>query len=90
MGAASSDVALKTSDIAVLSDDFSSLPFAIRLSRMSNRVIKQNLIISLGIIIVLVPATILGLRIGPAVVLHEGATLLVVLNSLSLLVFRRR
>ena len=38
---------------------------------------------------ILIPATILGLRIGPAVAFHEGSTLLVVLNALRLLRFRK-
>jgi len=44
-------------------------------------IIKQNLWISLGIVAVLIPATILGYGIvGPAVIIHEGSTLLVVLK----------
>lgn len=42
---------------------------------------------SLGVVALLVPATILGLGIGPAVVVHEGSTLVVVLNALRLLRF---
>ena len=44
--------------------------------------------VSLGVVAVLVPATILGLGIGPAVALHEGSTLLVVFNALRLLAYR--
>ncbi len=89
MGAAGSDVALETADIALMVDDLSHLPFAIGLSRMTNRIIKQNLWISLGMVAFLVPATIIGLRMGPAVALHEGSTLVVVLNALRLLAFRK-
>ena len=73
-----------------MADDLSRLPFAIGLSRMTNRIIKQNLWISLGMVAFLVPATIIGLRMGPAVALHEGSTLVVVLNALRLLAFRKR
>ena len=90
MGAAGSDVALETADIALMADDLSHLPFAIGLSRMANRIIKQNLWISLGMVAFLVPATIIGLRMGPAVALHEGSTLVVVLNALRLLAFQKR
>ncbi|WP_263784380.1 heavy metal translocating P-type ATPase [Salinibacter grassmerensis] len=85
MGAAGSDAALETADVALMADDLSQLPFAVGLSRQTRRVITQNLWIALGMVAVLVPATIAGLPIGPAVVLHEGSTLLVVGNALRLL-----
>lgn len=90
MGAAGSDVALETADIALMGDDLRALPFAVELSRRSNRVIAQNLWASLGIVAILLPATILGLGIGPAVLMHEGSTLIVVANALRLLAVRDR
>ncbi len=89
MGAAGSDVALETADVALMADSLSNLPFAIGLSRATNRIIRQNLWISLGMVAVLVPATLFGLSIGPAVVLHEGSTIVVVLNALRLLAFKK-
>ena len=89
MGAAGSDVALETADIALMGDQLERLPFAIALSHQANRIIKQNLVISLGMVAVLIPLTILGIAsMGPAVVGHEGSTLVVVLNALRLLVFK--
>lgn len=88
MGAAGSDVALETADVALMADDLRRLPFAVGLSRKSRRIIRQNVFVSLGVVAVLVPATILGLGIGPAVVMHEGSTLLVVFNALRLLAYR--
>jgi Cd2+/Zn2+-exporting ATPase len=85
MGAAGSDVALETADVALMADDLNQLPFAVGLSRRTRQIIRQNLWLSLGMVAFLVPATILGLRLGPAVLLHEGSTLLVVLNALRLL-----
>ena len=85
MGAAGSDVALETADVALMADDLKALPFAVDLSRRTSRVIKQNLWASLGIVAVLIPATVLGLGIGPAVLIHEGSTLIVVFNALRLL-----
>jgi len=86
MGAAGSDVALETADIALMADKLDNLPFAIGLSRKANLIIKQNLFISLGMVAILVPLTILGtIAIGPAVVGHEGSTVIVVLNALRLL-----
>ncbi|GAA4910299.1 heavy metal translocating P-type ATPase [Mucilaginibacter defluvii] len=90
MGAAGSDVALETADIALMGDKLETLPFAIGLSRMSRGIIKQNLWISLGIVGMLIPLTILGIAsIGPAVIVHEGSTLLVVFNALRLLAYKK-
>lgn len=88
MGAAGSDVALETADVALMADDLSHLPFVIGLSRRTASTIRQNLWISLGMVALLVPATVLGLGIGPAVALHEGSTLIVVVNALRLLAYR--
>ena len=88
MGAAGSDVALETADVALMADDLNHLPFVVGLSRQTSRFIRQNLRFSLGMVAFLVPATALGLRLGLAVVLHEGSTLLVVLNALRLLGYR--
>lgn len=86
MGAAGSDVALETADIALMADKLDNLPFAIGLSRKARLIIKQNLVISLGMVAILVPLTLMGsIAIGPAVVGHEGSTLLVVMNALRLL-----
>lgn len=89
MGAAGSDVALETADIALMGDKLLLLPFAISLSRQSKRIIQQNLFISLGVMALLVPLTMLDIAsMGPAVVAHEGSTLVVVANALRLLVYR--
>lgn len=89
MGAAGSDVALETADVALMSDKIENLPFVIGLSRASKRIIKQNIWISLGVVIVLVPVTIMGLtNIGLAVAFHEGSTIVVVLNALRLLRYK--
>jgi Cd2+/Zn2+-exporting ATPase len=88
MGAAGSDVALEAADVALMSDALSQLPFAVGLSRSTRRVIKQNLWVSLGMVAVLIPATIFGLNIGTAVLFHEGSTLLVVINALRLLAYQ--
>lgn len=88
MGAVGSDVALETADVALMADDLSHLPFAIGLSRHTRTIIRQNLFVSLGVVALLVPATILGLGIGPAVAAHEGSTLVVVFNALRLLAYR--
>lgn len=90
MGAAGSDVALETADVALMADDLSHLPFAVGLSRSTSRIIKQNLYVSLGVVAVLIPATIFGLNIGTAVLFHEGSTLIVVVNALRLLAYKKQ
>ncbi len=88
MGAAGSDVALETADVALMADDLNHLPFVVGLSRRTSSIIKQNLWVSLGVVAVLIPATLFGLKIGAAIIFHEGSTLLVVVNALRLLAYR--
>jgi Cd2+/Zn2+-exporting ATPase len=89
MGAAGTDVALETADVALMADDLSKLPFAVALARQTSRIVRQNLWISLGVIAVVAPAALLGFtRLGIAIVFHEGSTLIVVANALRLLRFR--
>lgn len=91
MGAAGSDVALETADVALMSDKIERLPFLIGLSRASKRIILQNVWISMGMVVLLVPAALFGIaEIGPAVILHEGSTLVVVLNALRLLTYKEK
>ncbi|GAB4155858.1 MAG: heavy metal translocating P-type ATPase [Candidatus Promineifilaceae bacterium] len=86
MGGAGTAVALETADVALMADDLGKLPFAVGLSRASRVVIRQNLIISLGVIGLLILTSVLGLvQLSGAVVLHESSTILVVLNALRLL-----
>ncbi|MEW5790741.1 cation-translocating P-type ATPase [Thermithiobacillus tepidarius DSM 3134] len=89
MGGAGTDVALETADVALMADDLSKLPFAVALSRAARQVIRQNLWVSLGVVALLIPATLLGWAgIGLAVLVHEGSTVLVVVNALRLLAYR--
>jgi Cd2+/Zn2+-exporting ATPase len=86
MGGAGTDVALETADVALMSDDLSKLPFAIGLGRATRNIITQNLVIALGVIAVLVIASLTGWAgIGVAILFHEGSTIVVVLNALRLL-----
>jgi Cd2+/Zn2+-exporting ATPase len=89
MGAAGSDVALETADVALMADDLSHLPFAVGLSRTTRSIIRQNVFVSLGVVALLVPSTIMGLSIGVAVAFHEGSTIIVVVNALRLLAYRK-
>jgi Cd2+/Zn2+-exporting ATPase len=84
-----SDVALETADIALLADDLKKLPEAIGVSRLSRRIIIQNLCFALGVMGVLAPFAAMGYTtIYTAVLFHEGSTVLVVLNALRILAYR--
>ncbi len=86
MGARGSDAALEQADVVLMHDRLENFLAAFRLSQRARAVIRQNLFISLGTVIVLVTFAMLGkipLTIG--VVGHEGSTVVVVMNSLRLL-----
>jgi Cd2+/Zn2+-exporting ATPase len=87
MGARGSDAALEQAEVVLMHDRLENFLAAFRLSQRARRVIRQNLVISLGTVVVLVCLAMLGripLTIG--VVGHEGSTVVVVMNSLRLLV----
>jgi Zn2+/Cd2+-exporting ATPase len=86
MGARGSDAALEQADIVLMHDRLENFLAAFRLSQRARAIIRQNLVISLGTVVVLVTFAMLGkipLTIG--VVGHEGSTVVVVMNSLRLL-----
>lgn len=90
MGGAGTDVALETADVVLMGDDLSKLSFAVGLGRATRTIIIQNLVISMGVIALLIIASLTGfMSIGPAVVFHEGSTIVVVLNALRLLQFKQ-
>jgi len=75
--------------VALMADDLSKLPFAVGLSRASRRIIIQNLAVSLGVIALLIAASVTGaIALSGVVLLHEGSTIIVALNALRLLSFR--
>ncbi len=89
MGGAGTAVALETADIALMADDLNKLPFAVGLSRASRRIIKQNLVFSLGIIVLLITAALSqSIALSGTVIVHEGSTIVVVLNALRLLRYK--
>jgi len=83
---AGTGVALETADVALVGDDLSRLPFALRLSRDTLATIKTNVAIALGLKAAFVVMTVLGAAtLWIAVLADTGASLLVVANSLRLL-----
>ena len=86
MGARGADAALEQADVILMHDRLENFLAAFRLSRRARGIIRANLFISLGTVVVLVSLAMLGkipLTIG--VVGHEGSTVVVVMNSLRLL-----
>lgn len=91
MGGAGTDVALETADVALMADDLSGLPFVVGLGRATRAIVRQNLAVAIGVIAVLMVSTVAGFTsITSAIVLHEGSTLIVALNSLRLLRFEEQ
>lgn len=86
MGAAGTDAAIETADIALMSDDLSRLPWLIRHSRRTLAIIRQNIFASLAVKAVFVLLTLMGhASLWAAIAADTGMSLLVVFNSLRLL-----
>jgi Zn2+/Cd2+-exporting ATPase len=90
MGARGSDAALEQAEVILMNDKLENFVLALDLSRRARRVIWQNMAVALGTVATMVLATFafpVPLALGVAA--HEGSTVVVVLNSLRLLFFRR-
>jgi len=86
MGARGADAALEQADVVLMHDRLENFLAAFRLSQRARRIIRQNLVISLGTVVVLVTFAMLGkIPLPVGVVGHEGSTVVVVMNSLRLL-----
>jgi Zn2+/Cd2+-exporting ATPase len=89
MGARGSDAALEQAEIILMHDRIENFLAALRLSRQAKRVIRQNLTIALGVVVVMATAAAFGVvPLAVGVIAHEGSTVLVCLNSLRLLFLR--
>ena len=89
MGARGSDAALEQADVVLMHDRLENFLAAFQLSQRARRIIRQNLVISLGTVVVLVTFALLGrIPLTVGVVGHEGSTVIVVMNSLRLLLGR--
>jgi Cd2+/Zn2+-exporting ATPase len=89
MGARGSDAALEQAEVVLMHDRLENFLAAYKLSLRSRRIIRQNLGISLGVIVTLVAFAVAGaIPLTVGVLGHEGSTLIVVLNSLRLLAVR--
>lgn len=80
------DVAVEVSDLALMHNDISKLVYAHKTASKMNRVIWQNIIFSMAVVVFLVIVSFMGLTdISISVIVHEGSTLVVILNGLRLL-----
>ena len=86
MGAAGTDVALETADVALMADELDRLPAAIRLSRRARNNIKINIALSLAVVAVLIIAALAGwMSLTTGLLLNEGSAALIILNGLRML-----
>lgn len=89
MGARGSDAALEQSEVVLMNDKIEKFLTAFELSRKAKSIIRQNLVISLGTVLIMAGAALFGLiPLTVGVFAHEGSTVVVVLNSLRLLMGR--
>ncbi len=86
MGAAGTDVAIETADIALMADDLRKLPAAIRLSKATLLNIRQNVVIALVTVTGLILGVLAGqVHMGGGMLIHELSVLLVIVNAVRLL-----
>ncbi|MCP6757728.1 MAG: heavy metal translocating P-type ATPase [Fischerella sp. CENA71] len=86
MGTVGSDVALETADIVLMADRLEKIEVAMRLGKRAQAIVKQNITIALGFILLLLIGNFLGdINLPIGVVGHEGSTVLVTLSGLRLL-----
>lgn len=87
MGSGGTDVAMETADIILMADNIENIPFAISLGKRTNRVVKQNIVFAISVVLTLVTLNFIGgvVNLPEGVVGHEGSTVLVILSGLRLL-----
>ena len=86
MGAAGTDTAIETADVAIMDDDLRKIPEFVRLSKATAAVLKQNIALALGVKAIFLGLTVVGMgTMWMAVFADMGTSLIVVLNGLRLL-----
>ena len=89
MGAAGTDSAIETADVALMDDDLRKLPIFIRLSKKTRSILLQNISFAIGIKLLFLVITLIGFgTLWMAVFADIGVSLLVVFNGLRLLMFK--
>ena len=86
------DVAIETSDVVLMNSDFSRLPHALGLTKAIARNMKQNILIAVGVVLVLLASLIFSdwMNMSIGMLVHEGSILAVILNGMRLLRYRLR
>lgn len=86
------DVAIETSDVVLMNSDFSRLPHALGLTKATARNMKQNIIIAVGVVIVLLTGLLFSewVNMSIGMLVHEGSILVVILNGMRLLSYRSK
>ncbi|WP_313897751.1 heavy metal translocating P-type ATPase [Bacillus litorisediminis] len=80
------DAALETADVVLIKNDLPRIAEAVKLSKRMNRIIKQNVVFSISVILLLIASNFMqSLALPIGVIGHEGSTILVILNGLRLL-----
>ena len=86
MGAAGTDLAIETADVALMADDLMKLPEAVRLSKATLGNIRQNVIIALATVAGLLLGVLFGgVHMAGGMLIHEASVLIVILNGMRLL-----
>ena len=81
------DVAVEVSDLVLMQNNLTRLTQSHKISKKMNRVIWQNIVFSMAVVVFLVIVSLLGLTdIAISVIIHEGSTLVVIFNGLRLLI----
>jgi Cd2+/Zn2+-exporting ATPase len=84
------DVAIETSDLVLMNSDFSLLPHALGLTKATARNMRQNIIIAVGVVLVLLASVFLSewMNMSIGMLVHEASILAVILNGMRLLSYR--
>jgi Cd2+/Zn2+-exporting ATPase len=90
MGARGSDAALEQADVVLMHDKIENVEEALVMSRRARSIIRQNILISLGVVLFLLIAALAEkINLTAGVIGHEGSTVVVILNGLRLLQLSR-
>ena len=86
------DVAIETSDVVLMNSDFSRLPHALGLTKATARNMRQNIIIAVGVVMILLASLIFSdwMNMSIGMLVHEGSILAVILNGMRLLRYKLR
>lgn len=83
------DVAIETSDVVLMNSDFSRLPHALGLTKITARNMKQNILIAVGVVLILLASLLFSdwMNMSIGMLVHEGSILVVIFNGMRLLNF---